>query len=177
MCIRDRFILLATLIVIPFSKSSFRPFGLRNELAPINQIGVTVQSHLSMTATPIVTGGPTATSTIGTSQARLKLCSKPVGTSFSAIRICGYNFTPDDKVKLTITTVGGQTKTLHTVLVDEQGTFQETLKVSRCKDYSASISAQDLTHPSEVILQLQNNDGGQCIVSTSIPMVPVYGKY
>lgn len=124
----------------------------------------TVKAHMvSPTVAPH--GSPTvpATLTSGTSHPAIRLCPIKSNKFLSRMGICGYNFTPGDKVELMAQTVGGTSRTPHVVTVDAQGSFQDFWAINTCNDYPITISVKDLTHESEVVPELQNNQLGRCL--------------
>ena len=87
----------------------------------------------------------------------IKMCTKSADSNQSRLRLCGANFTPGEKVQIVIHEAGGGSRTLHPVLVDAQGHFQDTWVVASCKDVPTSIDVQGETNTTEASLDLRGN--------------------
>ena len=128
----------------------------------------TVSSH---TSTERPSGTVSATGT-ATKTPTIRLCTTNADKAQSRMRFCGANFTPGDKVLLVVHLASGGARTLHPVLVDAQGHFQDTWVVANCKDVPMTIDVQDETNSTEVSFELRGSHQlGHCSVPNSISRV------
>jgi anti-sigma factor RsiW len=117
----------------------------------------TVKSHTSQSAiNQLGTNGSTGAVTPDRGPT-IKMCTKSSDSDQSRARLCGNNFTPGEKVQVVIHLAGGGSRTLHSVLVDAQGHFQDTWIVASCKDVPTSIDVQGETNTTEASLDLRGN--------------------
>ena len=128
----------------------------------------TVSSH---TSTERPSGTVSATGT-ATKTPTIRLCTTNADKAQSRMRFCAANFTPGDKVLLVVHLASGGARTLHPVLVDAQGHFQNSWVVANCKDVPMTIDVQDETNSTEVSFELRGSHQlGHCSVPNSISRV------
>ena len=128
----------------------------------------TVRSH---TSTERPSGTVSATGT-ATRMPTIRLCTTNADKAQSRLRFCAANFTPGDKVLLVVHLASGGARTLHPVLVDAQGHFQNSWVVANCKDVPMTIDVQDETNSTEVSLELRGSHQlGHCSVPNSMSRV------
>ncbi|TMC18082.1 MAG: hypothetical protein E6J33_06920, partial [Chloroflexi bacterium] len=121
----------------------------------------TVSSH---TSTERPSGTVSATGT-ATKTPTIRLCTTNADKAQSRMRFCGASFTPGDKVLLVVHFASGGARTLHQVLVDAQGHFQDSWVVANCKDVPMAIDVQDETNSTEVSFELRGSHQlGHCSV-------------
>ena len=131
----------------------------------------TVNSHTLLSPTACPSGTVSATGT-ATKTPTLRLCTTNADKALSRMRFCGANFTPGDKVLLVIHLASGGSRTLHPVLVDAQGHFQNSWVVANCKDVPMTIVVQDETNSTEVSLELRGSHQlGHCSVPNPLSRV------
>ena len=172
-------LLLAVAIALAFSVATsgvLRPFQPSNTSMPVvTQPRLTVPAHSSAVATvrpgngPANNGSPavpaTGTPAPGRPQPALRLCTTGLDRLLARIRLCGSNFPPGDKLELIAQTPGSNSRIRH-VTVNTQGAFQDSWSINTCNSYPIAISVIDLTHPAEVVPELQRGQLGQC---SSVP--------
>ena len=128
----------------------------------------TVSSHTSTerpSGTVSATGTATRTPTI-------RLCTTNADKAQSRMRFCGASFIPGDKVLIVVHFASGGARTLHQVLVDAQGHFQDSWVVANCKDVPMTIDVQDETNSTEVSLELRGSHQlGHCSVPNPVSSV------
>ena len=128
----------------------------------------TVSSH---TSTERPSGTVSATGT-ATKTPTIRFCTTNADKAQSRIRFCGASFTPGDKVLLVVHFASGGARTLHQVLVDAQGHFQDFWVVANCKDVPMAIDVQDETNSTEVSLELRGSHQlGHCSVPNPVSRV------
>lgn len=112
-----------------------------------------------LSSTPIVDPTPVSTPYIAQ-------CSTADDLAHSRIRICGYNFTSGDKVALIVKMPGASVpKQRPAVVVDAQGTFQDSFIIINCK-VPLAIFARDLNSLVSTSV-LQGISFANCPVPTS----------
>ena len=130
----------------------------------------TVSSH---TSTERPSGTVSATGTVTSNRVpTIRFCTTNADKAQSRIRFCGASFTPGDKVLLVVHFASGGARTLHQVLVDAQGHFQDSWVVANCKDVPMAIDVQDETNSTEVSLELRGSHQlGHCSVPNPVSRV------
>lgn len=178
-------VLIAVFVVLAYSFSlnsvlkPFRPFGTTvtdvvqpTAIIKTHQATPTVTPSSVFPAYPDTTPGNTDTPAAGSLKPTISLCAIESDKHQPRIRFCGSNFTAGDHVQLVIATPGDQHEVHHLVLVDAQGSFQDSWIINNCKFVPISIFAEDITpgHTSEVSQVLQGiqfqNCGSPTPVST-----------
>jgi hypothetical protein len=102
----------------------------------------------------------------------IRLCTTNADKAQSRMRVCGANFIPGEKVQLVVHLASGGARTLHQVLVDAQGHFQDSWVVANCKDVPMAIDVQDQTNSPEGSLELRvSHQLGHCSVPNPVSRV------
>ncbi len=128
----------------------------------------TVSSHTPQSPTERPSGTVSATGTATKTQT-IRLCTTNADKAQSRMRFCGVNFTPGDKVLLVVHLASGGARTLHPVLVDAQGHFQDSWVVANCKDVPMAIDVQDETNSTKVSFELRGSHQlGHCSIPNSM---------
>jgi hypothetical protein len=156
-------LLLLLFVAIVLAKGGPSLFGVHTitgQMQKETSSTVTILAHLTPTVTVMPKSSLTATP--GMSQPAIKLCTTKFDRILFRVHVCGFNFTPGDKVELMAQITGGGFRARHLVIVDAQGTFQDFWTVNSCKDDPTAIFAKDLAHNSGVAAELQNDQWGLC---------------
>lgn len=176
-------VLIAVFVVLAYSFSinsalkPFRPSGatVTNVVQPTAIIAThkatpTVTPEAVFPAYPDTTPVATDTPTPGSLKPTISLCAMESDKHQPRIRFCGSNFTAGDHVQLVISTAGNQPEVHHLVLVDAQGSFQDSWIINNCKFVPISIFAEDITpgHTSEVSQVLQGIQFQNCVSPTPV---------
>jgi hypothetical protein len=138
--------------------------GQRSATVVVPQRRPAPRSRPTTAPAPVVSPTPTADPT-AVSTPYIKLCSTPDDLAHSRMRICGYNFAPGDQVALVVKMPGSSApKQRPAVVVDAQGTFQDSFVITNCK-VPLAIFARDLNSPVNTSV-LQNIPFANCPVPT-----------
>lgn len=116
-------------------------------------------------ATPIAT--PTATPVIHVPT--IYECQQADDEAHKRLRICGEYFTPKDSIQLDFTIPGSRnSKTHRGIIVQDDGTFQDTLSISSCRSIPSAVRAYDQVHLSEVSQVFQDIQLNSCFSSVEV---------
>lgn len=147
-------IVLATRADLPYLG---RLIGQQGQNSAVPSSAATVEPHTSQSATN-QRGIHSSTGTVTPdSGPTIKMCTKSSDSNQSHARLCGNNFTPGSKVQIVVYLAGGGSRTLHSVLVDAQGHFEDTWVVASCKDVPTGIDVQGEKNTTEASLDLRGN--------------------
>jgi hypothetical protein len=114
-------------------------------------------------AIPNPTASGTPSSALTTHKPTIKSCTvQQPGKNVSLIGFCGSNFTPGDKVGLSVEIDGNKLHTRH-VTIDAQGNFQVLGIINNCRVVqNATVSVGDVKHPVIVSQVIPNVQLGKC---------------
>ena len=138
--------------------------GQRSATVVISQRPLTPRPGSTRAPVPALSPTPTADPTAVLTP-YIVVCSTQDDSAHSRLRICGHNFTPGDQVALVVKMPGSAgPKQRPQVVVDAQGTFQDSFIINNCK-VPLAIFARDLNNPVNTNI-LQNIPFANCPVST-----------
>lgn len=96
-------------------------------------------------------------------------CQQPGDDQHKRLRICGEYFTPRDSIQLDFTIPSSHNpKTHKDIVVQDDGTFQDTLSILSCKSMPTAIRAYNQDNLSEVSGVFQDIQLNSCSSSAEV---------
>jgi hypothetical protein len=109
-----------------------------------------IRRHIGFMATPTSMPTPMPTSVIRVPT--IHECQEPGDDGHKRLRICGEHFTPGDSIQLVYTIPSSHGSKIHKdIVVQDDGTFQDSLLFSSCKSFPSAVRAYN---------QNRRNDNG-----------------
>lgn len=153
-----------TAIVVLAALHGHNPFqpthlqrGITTAVAPST---MAVSAH--STPTPAVGQQSGATLTPGVPMPTIFECTPNNDKTAHRFSICGKYFKPNTRIELVIQFGDGSFKTRHPGKVNTSGEFQDSWPISSCNDAPITITAQNMTHSSVDLAELQDIQYGKC---------------